>query len=843
MVRNVIAAVLAASILLIGPSVRAEEARRPIKGYVLTHEHPTYGMAFGGNYAFAGAPGNYRHGIMVNGYTAECGGCKVLGKCDHGEVKGSFAGFTGGLGGDMGDHASHMGPLHNSNSHLRYSTEWIKAAARPSGPDADGAEMKIMVAFAVENEAMCEQLYYVNKGNGGAGGDGYPCSSGDSWASLKRQLDNLKAWAAENSDWMGIAYTATDARNIIAAGKLAIVLAIESEYSFGSESRTFDPVERLARYHDEGVRTFYLAHKLNSRLAGADLYLPRGSTPGRAIRAVQAMSGCFHYDDNVAHFPLEGRLGENLCDNTNKCGANALKGGKATDKCNYKLSDVSEANYVDYLLRGAGAFNGFDLYPLPPGFTREAVTFGQPSGPGTRLDDDDIERNNLGLSHDGERVVREAMLRGMIVNIDHVSSKARVQMHALATQVFDGYPLNALHNKPNERLSNKKNFERHEYDLDGPELRFIRDTGGFFGLRMGPTESLNYPPSKVRLDCAKTSTETAKMLAWLIDEGLSVGYSLDYATVTEGVHSRTLVGCGLERANDRLHMYGRHRAEGLSHIGMMTQWHGELEAIGLAQKYLDVLRNDGAEQFIRMWERSEAKAGTGAQIPRREFTAASVNRGCKEDSDCAGGEYCARMGADIRTNICRSTKDRGSFCTDQRQCSSGRCVAGACAAADQCTENRDCADNQFCGEPIAGRRTCKPLLGDGKLCTRPDQCSSGRCSAGLCGQADECKAAVDCAVGEYCGDPVAGRRSCKAMKSRGQVCTKDDQCDTKRCTLGLCADADECRSNAECRSNQYCGDPIAGKRKCKDLLPNGKACTKASQCASNRCSLFKCKED
>ena len=49
-------------------------------GYVLTHEHPTYGMAFGGNYAFAGKAGNYRNGVMEEGYTAECGGCGSSGK-------------------------------------------------------------------------------------------------------------------------------------------------------------------------------------------------------------------------------------------------------------------------------------------------------------------------------------------------------------------------------------------------------------------------------------------------------------------------------------------------------------------------------------------------------------------------------------------------------------------------------------------------------------------------------------------------------------------------------------------------------------------------------------------
>ena len=49
-------------------------------------------MAFGGNYAFAGAPGNFRNGIMEKGYTAEdgLGSCKVGQPCDHGEVKGNL---------------------------------------------------------------------------------------------------------------------------------------------------------------------------------------------------------------------------------------------------------------------------------------------------------------------------------------------------------------------------------------------------------------------------------------------------------------------------------------------------------------------------------------------------------------------------------------------------------------------------------------------------------------------------------------------------------------------------------------------------------------------------------
>jgi microsomal dipeptidase-like Zn-dependent dipeptidase len=482
--------------------------------------------------------------------------------------------------------------------------------------------------------------------------------------------------------------------------------------------------------------------------------------------------------------------------------------------------------------RGAGAFNGFSLYPKPPGFTGSA---------GTTVASD-IERNNLGLSHDGERVVREAMLKGMIVNLDHVSSVSRKQIHALATGTFANYPLNALHNKPNERLTNDKDYERHEYDFDPGELAFVRETGGFFGLRMGPTDSVEYANSGITANCPRTSTETAKMLAWLIDQGMNVGYSLDYATVTEGVHSRTMSKCNfVELGDDRLHTYDNHVAEGLSHIGMMKKWHAELQSIGLKREYLDVLKSDGVEAFLRMWEKSEAKASTGKQIPRQIFAAqGSDDDGCKEDSDCRSGEFCSKTGADPRKNTCENKKAHGALCTDKRQCSTGRCSWGVCADADECRADGDCAGGEFCSDPISGKRQCKTLLQRGQLCTKAIQCGSGRCSWGVCADADECRADGDCDSGEYCGDPISGKRSCKTLQQRGQICTGGAQCASGRCPWGVCADADECRSNADCGGNQYCGDPISGKRQCKNLLQKGKACTKGIQCASGKCPFLTC---
>jgi microsomal dipeptidase-like Zn-dependent dipeptidase len=814
------------------------KAKHPVpKGYVLTHEHPTNPMAFGGNYAFTGAPGNYRNGIMERGYTAACSGCKALSGCDHGEFKGFFVETQ--VAGDIGDHKAHKGPLHDAFSHARYSTEWIREAWKPSEPELQDTRMRIFVAFAVENEAMCEQLYYVNKGKGGPGGDGFPCSHGDSLASMERQVTALKAWARENSAWAEIAYNASDARRIADADKLVVILGIESEYSFAAEDRTFDPIERLRRYYDLGVRTFYLAHKINSRLAGADIYWPGFTNEGKAIRATQAISGCFYFDDSIAPFPLRNDLGQNFCDNN--CGAGYFKGFKGAgllDNCARKFSDISEINMADYVaLRGDGTFNGFKVYPVPPGFR----------GPGGTHMDGDIERNRLGLSHDGERVVREAMLKGMIVNIDHVSSQSRRDIHAVSKD-FGGYPLNALHNNPNRMIvGNKGDLHTafpHEYDFDDAELEIVRTTGGFFGVRVGPVDADDNLAngSGVTKNCPKTATETAKILAYLIDKGLDVGYGLDYATVTQAVWSRTLANCGRELGGgtDRFHKYGNEIAEGLSHIGMMKLFHDELEAVGLRKQYVDKLRADGAEAFVRMWEKSEDRSKVGKQIPRQTFGAGN-GRNCGKDSDCGPSEYCTAGIPALNTKSCEAKKTHGALCTDKRQCKTDRCSWGFCADADECRSSTDCGSGQYCGDPISGKRTCKELKGHGQGCTDKSQCQSNRCSWGFCADADECRSNADCASSQYCGDPISGKRACKALKGHGQLCTDKSQCQSDRCSWGFCADADECRSNSDCNSNQYCGDPIGAKASCKALHGDGDGCTKGEQCRSKKCVLFKCK--
>lgn len=206
-------------------------------------------------------------------------------------------------------------------------------------------------------------------------------------------------------------------------------------------------------------------------------------------------------------------------------------------------------------------------------------------------------------------------------------------------------------------------------------------------------------------------------------------------------------------------------------------------------------------------------------------------------------DYCGSTTGREVLNACQL--NRAARQRERYQTSDGKTDYQAMAGArgeGACEADSDCEGDEFCTTGILNlaRNVCKPKLDRGAACTSQRQCGSDRCSWGVCADADECQSASDCGSGNYCGDPISGKRTCKSLQAHGQTCTRAEQCATGRCSWGFCADADECRADSDCGPRQHCGDPIAGKRMCKDLLTHGQICTKGEQCASGKCPFLRC---
>lgn len=139
-------------------------------------------------------------------------------------------------------------PAWRAIAHQQVHTSWLKQAYD------DG--LRLMVMSALSNEAFCELLPDANRA------PGYGCGDVENVA---RQLNAAIALDNDASvPWYQIAYSAAQARAIINANKLAVVLSVEASDIFNRPN----PVVNLQGLYNHGVRTLQPLHQFNSRLGG-----------------------------------------------------------------------------------------------------------------------------------------------------------------------------------------------------------------------------------------------------------------------------------------------------------------------------------------------------------------------------------------------------------------------------------------------------------------------------------------------------------------------------------------------------------------------------------------------
>lgn len=194
---------------------------------------------------------------------------------------------------------------------------------------------------------------------------------------------------------------------------------------------------------------------------------------------------------------------------------------------------------------------------------------------------------------------------------------------------------------------------------------------------------------------------------------------------------------------------------------------------------------------------------------------------CEADTDCADGEFCTAGILNLTRNVCKPKSDRGTLCTTKRQCASDRCSWGVCADPDECRADADCGSGNYCGDPISGKRTCKDKLSDGSVCIKDQQCQAGRCKTGFCSalasasMGESCRSDDECREGK-CNAPVGGvtKGTC--------VCSKDSDCGTgKWCDEGFDAKVNACRPKLD--KGEKCGavGTFGNDHKCKSGTCSG----------------------
>ncbi|WP_044242877.1 membrane dipeptidase [Chondromyces apiculatus] len=161
--------------------------------------------------------------------------------------------------GTEGDTGLHLGRTHAITDWPRWDTLAHQQSWEGWMRSAHDRGMNLVVVSAVSNAFLCSLLPEQNR-----------TRACDEMVDAELQIQMVHNFVAQRSSWVEVALSPAHARQIIQAGKLAIVLSIEVSNLFG----TRDAVSELNRFHNLGVRTLQPVHQLDNRFGGAALHNP-----------------------------------------------------------------------------------------------------------------------------------------------------------------------------------------------------------------------------------------------------------------------------------------------------------------------------------------------------------------------------------------------------------------------------------------------------------------------------------------------------------------------------------------------------------------------------------------
>lgn len=448
-------------------------------------------------------------------------------------------------------------PRWDSVSHQAVFEDWLHRAVEGG--------LRLMVMLAVNNERLCAKSAQPRP---------YGCNDMEAVDRQLQAAKDMQAYVDEKlggpgQGWYRIVHTPGEARRVMAAGKLAVVLGIEVDYPFNCRdegSLTADQLRaELDRYYDLGVRHVFPIHFADNGFGGTAFQNDLIRDTGAGMPSARNPAGV--------------------------AGVNSLIG----------------TNPVD---------------------TEDGTAWGYEYRTG--------RRNSRGLTDLGRTLIHEMIARGMIIDIDHMSARAKADVLDICESV--NYPVVSGHTG---FVEISKGSKRHEGQILPEEIDRIRRVGGMLAviIRQGTLEEIDtwHGPGHTVVEhmCGGTSNSLAQGYLYAIAKttGDPVGFGTDlngFAGLPgprlgpeacpggRGVGAQSGVSYPFTAAAtgqimDRSTAGNRTfdiNTDGVAHIGMLPDLIADLQEMGLTASELEPLLGS-AEEYARVWG---AAAGEPAAI-------------------------------------------------------------------------------------------------------------------------------------------------------------------------------------------------------------------------------------
>ncbi len=485
---------------------------------------------------------------------------------------------------------------------------------------------RLMSMLAVNNESLCAVI------NRRAA---FGC---DDMSAVDRQLQgakNLERYVdlrddnvLNGSGWYRIAYSAAEAREITASGKLAVLLGIEVPSLFDCKPTTActaDHVrERLDHYYDLGVRHVLPVHNADNAFAGTALYNEIFAANNRII------TGQWWDIEN--------------CDPSTGIDFHV---------------EMTDNPYFQFL---AGAIGGDVPPPVPDGSSCNA----------------------RGLTPLGVSLIEMLIEKKMIIDLDHLSTKSlngaldilEARNYPAAVMSHAGFHGAALPGGGGNHEGNKSDEQLERLRALGGTVATILHQGGRSDVRTYVRPDGSTP---VPFTCGDSSQAWAQAYLYAVEKmrgrAVAIGSDFnglagmpapraggeackgdkpsDYAAGPGVTYPFTAHGTGVtldrQRIGDNVFDYN---VDGLSNNGMLPDFIEDLKKIGLTDADLVPLFGS-AEQVVRMWELAEdtAPPTVACSQPDGAWHADNVTVDCTATDGGAGLASPADAAFSLSTSI------------------------------------------------------------------------------------------------------------------------------------------------------------------------------------------------
>jgi microsomal dipeptidase-like Zn-dependent dipeptidase len=296
--------------------------------------------------------------------------------------------------------------------------------------------LRLLVSCAMNNELLADKYHCVR-----------PRSLDD--ITVRAQLRATDVMARQNPGWIRIVKTPEEARRAISENKLAIVLAVEIDSIVGASMRresqwnAVDVDAAIDKWWTRGVRMITPIHLADNALGGCAVY-----------------NKFFNF---LNHYLIS---------------KHAPKLPKPWFLEVVDAATVPGAEGVNFVLKDTpllSSIYGSDDVP----------SYGDVSGTG--------HANRRGLSEAGKDFIKAMMVRGMIIDVEHMSTRSLRDTLEIATEL--DYPIISSHTSI-RKLAVKgvgqksgTSIVAHEAMRSDEDLKTIREIGGVLGIgaHVGPT--------------------------------------------------------------------------------------------------------------------------------------------------------------------------------------------------------------------------------------------------------------------------------------------------------------------------------------------------------------------